>query len=41
MNPFENNEPKVKVQTRAQHVNVELVLVVGLIILLLGVANGL
>lgn len=41
MNPFEKNAPKVKVKTRASHANVELVLIVGLIVLLLGVLNGL
>jgi hypothetical protein len=41
MNPFEKNEPKVKVKTRAASANVELVLIVGLIVLLIGVANGL
>jgi len=41
MNPFHKNEPKVKVKARTQSVNVELVLIVGLIVLLLGVVNGL
>lgn len=41
MNPFEKDEPKVKVKTHAPRMNVELVLIVGLIVLLLGVVNGL
>jgi hypothetical protein len=41
MNPFDKNEPKVKVQTRANTVSVELVILVGLVVLLLGVVNGL
>ena len=41
MNPFEKNEPKVKVKSRAASTSVELVLIVGLIVLLLGVVNGL
>lgn len=41
MNPYQKDEPKVKVQARAPSMNVELVLIVGLIVLLLGVVNGL
>lgn len=41
MNPFDKNEPQVKVKTRAKSAPVELVILVGLIVLLLGVVNGL
>jgi len=41
MNPFHKDEPKVKVATRADSLSVELVLVVGLVVLLIGVASGL
>lgn len=41
MNPFHKDEPKVKVEPRASSANVELVLIVGLIVLLLGVLSGL
>lgn len=41
MNPFNKDEPKVKVETRSSAVNLELVLISGLIVLLLGVMSGL
>jgi hypothetical protein len=41
MNPFDKNEPKVKVKTRVNTAPVELVILVGLVVLLLGVVNGL
>jgi hypothetical protein len=41
MNPFQNDEPKVKVASRTQSVSVELVLVVGLVVLLIGTMSGL
>jgi hypothetical protein len=41
MNPFDENEPKVKIKTRVNDAPVELVILVGLVVLLLGVVNGL
>lgn len=40
MNPFRDNEPKVKVQSRTTAVSVELVLIVGLVVLLIGAVSG-
>lgn len=41
MNPFHKDEPKVKVESRAVSVNLELVLLVGLVVLLIGAMSGL
>lgn len=41
MNPFRKDEPKVKVESRASSVNLELVLIVGLVVLLIGAMSGL
>ena len=41
MNPFHKDEPKVKVKTRVPSTNVELVLLVGLVVLLIGAMSGL
>lgn len=41
MNPLQKNEPRVKVKARAARANAEVILVVGLVVLLLGVVNGL
>jgi hypothetical protein len=40
MNPFHKDEPKVKVESRTQSVSVELVLLVGLVVLLIGAMSG-
>lgn len=40
MNPFHKNEPKVKVESRSASVNVELILIVGLVVLLIGAVSG-
>ena len=41
MNPFRDQEPKVKVESRAAGVSAELVLIVGLVVLLIGAVSGL
>lgn len=41
MKPFRHDEPKVKVESRATSVNVELVLLAGLVVLLIGAISGL
>ena len=41
MTPFNKDEPKVRVESRTTSVNIELVLISGLIVLLLGVMSGL
>ena len=41
MNPFRKDEPKVKVESRAAGVSVELVLLAGLVVLLIGAVGGL
>lgn len=41
MNPFRHDEPKVKVERRAVSVNLELVLIAGLVVLLIGAVSGL
>ncbi len=41
MNPFREDEPRVKVEARIQGMGIELILIAGLVVLLIGVANGL
>ena len=41
MNPYRNNEPKVKVAVRSEAVSREVVALLGLVVLLIGVCIGL
>ncbi len=41
MNPYRNDEPKVKVAARSESVSLELKALLGLVVLLIGVCIGL